>query len=201
MGIMTKTLKGLFPPDWSLVKDLRACVEALSLSFERIRVFLNGVITESEPSTAVETLEEWFTQEGINYDPSQSTARLQDLANQSYSNTGGQSPAYLNEQIQKAFPDVYVEENLTSPELMVGSGMVGLMMVTDFPISGADPWFLYTVRGEVDSVSDLDRIKNFLDKIMPVPYEPVFAVTIRNLTPSGMVGLGMVGLMMVGREN
>jgi len=80
VGIMTKTLKGLFPPDWSLVKDLRAVVEALSLSFERIRVFLNGVITESEPSTAVETLEEWFTQEGINYDPSQSTARLQELA-------------------------------------------------------------------------------------------------------------------------
>jgi hypothetical protein len=91
---------------------------------------------------------------------------------------------------------------------MVGSGMVGLMMVSSYPswlvptpTDGSYPNFYFRVIGEVDDVSDLTRIQNLLDKSMPVPYEPVYAVTIRNLTPSGMVGLGMVGLMMVGREN
>lgn len=208
MGIMTKTLKGLFPPDWNLIKDLKAVIEALSLSLDRIAVFLNGIKTESNPSTAVDTLEEWFTQEGISYDPSLSVARRQELANQAYSNAGGQSPDYLNSQLQKAFPDVFLEEVYIDPVFMAGFGMAGLMMASSYPswltptpADGSYPNFYYRVLGEVDYVSDLTRIQNLLDKIMPVPYEPVYAVTIRNLTPSAMAGLGMSGLMMAGREN
>ena len=208
MGIMEKSLKGLFPPDWNLIDDLKAVIESLSLSFERMRVFLNGVLNESNPSTAVETLEEWFNQEGIAYDSTQSTARLQELANQSYSNAGGQDPDYLNTQLQKAFPDVQLQEVNISPEFMAGFGMAGLMMASSYPswltptpTDGSYPNFYFRVIGEVDFVSDLNRIANLLDKIMPVPYEPVFSVTIRNLTPSAMAGLGMSGLMMAGREN
>jgi len=208
MGIMEKSLKGLFPPDWNLIDDLKAVIESLSLSFERMRVFLNGVLDESNPSTAVETLEEWFNQEGIIYDSTQSTARLQELANQSYSNAGGQDPDYLNTQLQKAFPDVQLQEVFIAPEFQAGFGMAGLMMASSYPswltptpTDGSYPNFYFQVVGEVDEVSDLNRITNLLDKIMPVPYEPVFSVTIRNLTPSAMAGLGMSGLMMAGREN
>jgi len=208
MGIMEKSLKGLFPPDWNLIDDLKAVIESLSLSFERMRVFLNGVLDESNPSTAVETLEEWFNQEGIIYDSTQSTARLQELANQSYSNAGGQDPDYLNTQLQKAFPDVQLQEVFIAPEFQAGFGMAGLMMASNYPVwlvptptDGSYPNFYFRVVGEVDFVSDLNRIQNLLDKIMPVPYEPVYAVTILNLTPSAMAGLGMSGLMMAGREN
>lgn len=207
MAIMEKVLKSLFPPSWKLTRDLKAVIEALSLSFERIRIFFNGVLTESNPSTAVETLPEWHDQEGIDYDPTLSIEKQQSLANQAYSTTGGQSPGYLNTQLQIAFPDVELQEVSISPEFMVGFGMVGLMQVTNYPSwlpvipsGGEYPNFYFRVVGEVDDVSDLTRITNLLSKIMPVPYEPVFAVTIRNLTPSGMVGLGMVGLMQVGRE-
>jgi len=205
---MEKSLKGLFPPDWSLIADLKAVIESLSLSFERMRVFLNGVLDESNPSTAVETLEEWFNQEGIVYDSTQSTSRLQELANQAYSNAGGQDPDYLNTQLQKAFPDVQLQEVSIDPEFQAGFGMAGLMMASNYPswlvptpTDGSYPNFYFQVIGEVDEVSDLNRITNLLDKIMPVPYEPVFSVTIRNLTPSAMAGLGMSGLMMAGREN
>jgi uncharacterized protein YmfQ (DUF2313 family) len=208
MAIMQKVIKGLFPPSWNLTRDLKAVIEALSLSFERIRIFFSGVITESNPGTAIITLEDWFSQEGIIYDDSLSVARLQKLANQAYSTTGGQSRGYLNDQLQIAFPDVELQEVSISNEFMAGFGMAGLMMASDYPswivsppTGGEYPNFYFRVIGTVDYVSDLTRISNLLSRIMPVPYEPVFAVTILNLTPSAMAGLGMAGLMMAGREN
>lgn len=208
MDITKKALKSLFPSDWNLLGDLKAVIDALSLSFERLRAFLTTVQDESNPSTAVETLEEWHTQEGIVYDSTLSISKQQDIVNQSYSNAGGQSPDYLNGQLQKVFPDVQLQEVFIEPEFMAGFGMAGLMMASSYPswvvptpTDGSYPNFYFRVIGEVDYVSDLSRIQNLLDKIMPVPYEPVYAVTIRNLTPSAMAGLGMAGLMMAGREN
>ena len=207
MDIMKKVLKGLFPPSWGLTRDLKAVIEAISLSFDRIRVFLNGALTESNPGTAVLTQEEWHGQEGIAYDSSLSVAKNQSLSRQSYSSTGGQSPGYLTEQLQIAFPDVELQEVSIDPEFIAGFGMAGLMMATDYPSwlpivpSGGDyPNFYFRVVGTVDEVQDLTRIQNLLDKIMPVPYEAVFAVTIRNLTPTAMAGIGMSGLMMAGRS-
>lgn len=208
MGIMNKAFKSLFPPDWHLLGDLKAVIEALSLSLERLREFLIAVLDESNPLSAVDTLEEWHTQEGIVYDSSQSITKQQEIVNQAYSNAGGQDPDYLNGQIQKVFPDVQLQEVFIAPEFQAGFGMAGLMMASSYPswlvptpTDGSYPNFYFRVIGEVDFVSDLTRIQNLLDKIMPVPYEPVYAVTIRNLTPSAMAGLGMAGLMMAGREN
>ena len=207
MAIMDSVLKGLFPPSWKLTRDLKAVIESLSLSFERIRIFFNGILTESNPGTAVDTLQDWHTQEGITYDNTLSISKQQGLIKQSYSSTGGQSIGYLEEQIQISFPDVQLQEVSIEPVDQVGSGMVGLMQVTDYPswlpspLSGGEyPNFYFRVIGDVDEVGDLTRIQNLLDKIMPVPYEAVFAVTIRNLAPVGVVGLGMTGLMMVGRK-
>lgn len=208
MAIMEKVIKGLFPPSWNLTRDLKTVIEALSLSFERVRIFFSGVLTESNPGTAIETLPEWFDQEGILYDSSLPLKKRQSLANQAYRTTGGQSIGYLNHQLQIAFPDVELQEVFIDPEFMAGFGMAGLMMASDYPSwipvppsGGEYPNFYYRVIGTVDFVSDLTRINNLLSRIMPVPYEPVFAVTILNLTPSAMAGLGMAGLMMAGREN
>ena len=208
MAIMDKGLKSLLPPNWKITGDLKLLIEALAVNLERIRVFLRGVIAESEPGTAVEFLSEWFDQLGIKYDATQTLATRQAKANQVYSSTGGQDPDYLQTQIQKSYPDVYIEHAKPSPELMVGFGMVGLMMVTDYPswypspIPGADdPIFYYRVYGEVDQVTDLLGVQNILSRIMPVPYEPVFSVVARSTTPRGDVGIGMVGLMMVGRSS
>jgi hypothetical protein len=208
VGIAGKSFRSLLPPSWRLGVDLRAVIEALGLSFDRMRTLLRGVLTESNPSTAVDTLPEWYDQLGLIYDVTQTLAVRQARAKQAYSSLGGQSIGYLNEQLQIAYPDVYLEEIYVDNENMVGYGMVGLMMVYDYPTwitspptDGTYPNFYYRVLGEVDDTYDLNGIKNLLSRIMPAPYEPVFAVTIRNLTPTGQVGIGMVGLMMVGRED
>lgn len=208
MGIMDKGLKSLLPKNWQITNKLQALVEALAVNLERIHVFLCGVISESEPGTASEFLPEWYNQLGIKYDASQTLAARQARAKQVYSSTGGQDIDYLNTQLQIAYPDVEIEYQKVDSTFMVGAGMVGLMMVTDYPSYypdpipvGADPHFYYRVTGEVDQVTDLNGIYNILSRIVPVPFEPIFSVTIRSLTPRADVGLGMVGLMMVGRSS
>lgn len=204
---MERSFKSLLPKDWNPTGQLQALIEALAVSLERIRVFLRGVLTESNPGTAEEFLAEWYEQLGIKYDPTQTLANRQASASMVYGSTGGQNKDYLEEQIHKRYPDVYLDYYAIDPEFMAGFGMAGLMMATDYPSwypspipGGADPAFYYRVYGEVDQVTDLNGIYNILARIMPAPYEPIFAVTIRSLTPRADAGLGMAGLMMAGRS-
>lgn len=206
MGIANKSLNSLISK-LKVGVDLTALIQALGDSFGRLVTFFRGVLTESNPGTAVDTLEEWYTQLEISYDATKLTKELQNRAKQAHTSVGGSSIGYLNEQLQIAYPDVFLQEVFIDPEFQVGFGMVGLMMVSNYPAwltptptDGSYPNFFYRVLGEVDNTFDLFGILNLLDHIMPAPYEPVLAVTIRNLTPTGMVGIGMVGLMMVGRS-
>ena len=207
MGIAEKSLKSLIGKLKTGV-DFSALVDALAVSFERLRVFVRGILTESNAGTADDTLEEWYLQLGISYDPSQLTETLQARAKQAQTSVGRSDIAYLNEQIQIAYPDVLLEEVFIEPEFMAGFGMAGLMQASDYPswlvsppTDGTYPNFYFRVLGEVDTTFDLFGIINLLDHIMPAPYEPVFAVTILNLTPTAMAGIGMTGLMMAGRED
>jgi uncharacterized protein YmfQ (DUF2313 family) len=206
MGIMNKSLRGHLPK-WRLGFDFRAVIDALAVSYSRLRLFFRGILTESNPGTAEDTLSEWYEQLGIHYDSTKDIESLQRRARQAYSTIGGQAIGYLTEKVQEAYPDVELEEVFIEPEFMVGSGMVGDMMVRDYPTwiaspptDGEYPNFYYRVTGAVDDTWDLYGVENLLDRIMPAPYEPNFAITIRNISETGMVGLGMVGLMMVGKE-
>ena len=205
MGIANKSLKSLISKLKTGV-DFTALIDALGDSFGRLVTFFRGVLTESNPGTAVDTLEEWYTQLEISYDPTQLTKTLQNRAKQAHTSVGGSSIGYLNDQIQIAYPDVFLQEVVIEPEQQAGFGQVGLMMVSDYPswlpvppVDGGYPNFYFQVLGEVDDTFDLFGIQNLLDHIMPAPYEAVFSVTIRNLTPTGMVGIAMTGLAMVGR--
>lgn len=207
MGIANKSLKSLLSK-FKVGIDLTALIEALGDSFERLVQFFREVLTESNPGTADDTLEEWYTQLEIAYDPTQLTDVLQARAQQAHTSVGGSSIGYLNEQMQIAYPDVFLQEVFIDPEFQAGFGMAGLMMASNYPAwltpaptDGSYPNFFYRVLGEVDDTFDLFGILNLLDHIMPAPYEPVLAVTIRNLTPTAMAGIGMSGLMMAGRED
>ena len=206
MGIAEKSLRGHLPKI-CLGSDISAVIDALSLSFERLREFLRDVLTESNPGTSEDTLSEWYEQFGIRYDSTLSLTMRQARAKQAHTSVGGQSIGYLNEQLQIAYPDVELQEVYIDATLITGSGMAGRMMATDYPswlpsppVDGTYPNFYYRVYGEVEFSTDLYGIQSLLSHIMPVPYEPVYAVTIRNLTPTAMAGIGMTGLMMAGRE-
>ncbi len=208
MGIMKQTFRSLFPHGhpWSLMGIFGSVIDALSLSLDRVRDFLADVKTESNPGMAVDTLQEWYSQLGIKYDSTQTLDTRQKRASQAYSSIGGQNKDYIEEQIQIAYPDVYLIEYETNPENMVGLGMVGLMQVSNYPswlsfppADGTYPVHYYRVAGEVDDISDLNGLKNLLSRIAPLTHEPVFEITIRNQSATGEVGLAMAGLAQVGR--
>jgi uncharacterized protein YmfQ (DUF2313 family) len=204
---MQKTLKSLLPPNWKIAGDLKLLVEALAVSFERLRTFLLAVMDEANPGTAEEYLQEWFNQLGMKYDSTQTLSSRRKRARQVYGSTGGQDHAYLQAQVQIRYPDVFIEHQSINSEFMAGSGMAGLMMATDYPswypelIPGADdPHFYFRVTGAVNTTADLYGLLNILSRIAPAPFEPILDVTIRSLTSTAASGLAMCGLMEAGRE-
>ncbi len=207
MGIVTSTLKTLFPRGeaWRFPVKFRSVRDALSLQLDTVKVFLEEVITESNPGTAEDTLPEWYDQLNIRYDDTRSVRSLQERANQIYSAIGGQSKEYIEGQIQTAYPDAYIDEYNVPYTSMVGLGMVGLMQVGSYPVwyagdmDGEFPVYSYFVRGEVDDIQDLLNIQNLLSRIAPATHHPVYQVTIRNQTETAEVGLAMAGLAQVGR--
>lgn len=209
MGIMRRPLRQQFPPGspWNLPGDFGAVVDAISLSLDSLRTFFRGVLTESNASTAVDLLPEWFAEMGLVYDNTQPLASNQKRAKQAWTATGGQDKDYLQAQIQIAFPDISIGEVTVERIFMCGVAMVGLTMVTDYPswltsppTDGSTPCFYYLVTGEVETVRNLQELKNILDRIMPLHMEPVFVVTVRQTTDTGMCGLAITGLAEVGKE-
>ena len=208
MGLMDRVLRRLFPPGhaWTLTGAVGDLVDALAESFSRIRTFFRGVLTESLPGTADDTLSEWFEALGLKYDPTQALSDRQARADQAYTSVGGQNKDYLEAQIQRAYPDVYLVEVDVRTQNMVGIGMVGHMQTQGYPswltpppTDGSFPVHHYQAVGEVDDAVDLRGLQNLLERIAPLTHEPVFQITIRNQTSTSEVGLGMVGLAEVGR--
>ena len=208
MGIMKSVLLGLFPKGhpWQFPEKFKSVIEALSLSLDRVKIFLRGILLEANPGTATDTLPEWYAELGLSYDETKILTTRQSRAKQVYSSTGGQNKDYIQGQIQISYPDVAIEEYFTNPENMVGLGMVGDMQVQGYPswlsvtpTDGSSPVHYYRVIGEVDDISDLYGLKNLLNRIAPLTHEPVYEITIRNQTATSEVGLAMVGLAQVGR--
>jgi len=206
---MSKVLKSLLPKGhpWRLPETHRALIEAMSLSLDRARDFLSDVTTESNPGTAEETLQSWYADLGLKYDDTQGTAGLQQRARQAQTSIGGQDKTYLEGQIQIAFPDITLEEVELETEFMIGVFMVGRDMVMDYPswltsppTDGSTPGFYYRVTGEVETVQDLLGLKNILEHIAPLHMEPVYDVTVLQVTDTAQCGLAITGLAEVGKE-
>jgi uncharacterized protein YmfQ (DUF2313 family) len=208
MGIAGRTLRSLFlRTRWPLAGNLSALIDALALSIERLRVFLMGILTESNPGTAEEMLEQWYADLGIEYDSTQSTARLRKRARAAYTAGGGQSKDYIESVLQIAYPNVSLEETIVENDNMVGVGTVGQIMTTDYQSwvppaaqDGTYPVYYYRVVGTVSTPYDLKGIQNILDRIAPLTHIAVYDVTVLGITDTGMVGLGVTGLMEVGKE-
>jgi hypothetical protein len=168
---------------------------------------MRGIVTESLPGTADETLAQWYEQLGIKYDPKQTLEARRLRASQAWTALGGQSKDYIEGQVQRAYPDVEIQEIEYNPQNMVGLGQVGRMQVTDgypawlssTPTDGSFASFDYRAVGEVDTNTDLQGLTNLLSRIEPATHKVTLDITIRQQSATAEVGLGMVGLAQVGR--
>jgi len=206
---MRRTLRSLFPSGyaWPLAGQFGQVIDALSVSLDRARDFLRGVLTESNPGTADDTLPQWFDQLGITYDETQLKSALRSRARQAFTAVGGQSKSYIESVLQLAYPGVSLTEVEIEPVNMAGVGMVGQMQTTNYqswiPVSAQDgtyPVYYYRVVGEVSTPYDLNGIQNILDRIAPLTHIAVFDVTVLGITDTAQVGLGVTGLAEVGKE-
>lgn len=210
MGIVRKTLRNLLPTGhpWRLPGLFGDFVDALSLSLDRVKTFFDGVITESNPGSAEDTLSEWYAQLGIKYDPTQTLNKRQERARSAYTAIGGQSKDYIESQLQKAYPGVFLDEVNVNFSMQTGAGVAGVLVASDYPswvpagdLSDGD-WhvFYYQVRGEIQTIKDLAGLNDLLDRIAPAYLEPVYNVDILSTTDTAQAGLATSGLARSGKE-
>jgi len=209
MGVAKRALKASFPrgAPWTLKGAFGALISALGNVLDKLYTYMRGTVTESVPATAEDTLEGWYAQLGIRFDPTLSTGTLQDRAAQVWSSTGGQNKDYIERTVQRAYPDVEIREIEYNPQNMVGLGMVGKMQVTDgypawhgsTPTDGSFASFDFRVVGKVDTSEDFEGLRNLIQRIKPATHSVTYDVEILNQTATAEVGLGMVGLAQVGR--
>ncbi|MDC7125788.1 MAG: DUF2313 domain-containing protein [Spirochaetales bacterium] len=174
MSVAKKSFKAHFPKI-TFGSNISALLDALGESFERLRVFLGNVLTESNPSTAVDTLQEWYEQLGIKYDSSQSTENLQKVVSANYSNINLPTPDYISEKITTTFPNITIEETENYKETQCGSAQCGSAYC-----GSEKQFFYYIVSGSVDSEDQLSQLKALLKRIVPEHLVPIYNVTIED---------------------
>lgn len=207
--LMERTVRSSYPKGhpWTLHGVFGQINDALAKTLGRIKALAFGLVAESQPISATTTLESWYKAFNLLYDPGLTVAELQARVSQVYTSLGGQGLAYINEQVQRAFPDVTVEEYLVEAKLfMTGIGMTGQIKTASYQSwvpaayqDGSYPVFLYRVTGTVDSVDDLRRLGDILQKIAPLTHEPIFDSSVLDIPLTAMSGLARMGLARAGR--
>jgi hypothetical protein len=183
MVLSEKALRRLFPPGhaFKLPGEIGLVITALSLSFERLRAFFKTITTEAIPFYAVLTLPAWYQALGMTYDPTRTLGDLQAQADAAWANTGGQYLNYLNAQIQKELPNVYLSETLSQTQPTGWPGMDGRCNVGRSGLatcSGFDVWMTYQVNGTVTDRTHYNRLQAILARIAPLHLQPMYNVQI-----------------------
>ena len=105
MALMTKTLWGLLPKKIFGGELVRQSIDGIAVSLGRVRTRLHGVLDEMNPSTAVETIDDWA--EMLQVPPGVGNTGI----TESFTAMGGQDHTYLEGKIQAEYPDLDVTVN------------------------------------------------------------------------------------------
>jgi len=204
MVITEKALRRLAPPGkaFRFPGTIGQVISAITLSTERLRTFFLQILTEAIPHTAVITIPAWFQTLGLHYDPTFALSDLQARADAAWSQTGGQSLNYLNAQIQKECPQVYLQEILfpggsnfdPGTAGRTGVGRIGLER-----LSCAEPTMSYQVQGTVTDRPHYNRLLAILARIAPLHLVPIILLTILSEQAVARCGIEQVGSARIGK--
>jgi hypothetical protein len=201
-------LKSLFPKGspWNILGEFGKVINGISESINRVYNYAILTLNESVTLTTTDLIQNFFDAFGLENNPSLSLSEKRQLLNSYYVGTGGQSKIFIQNQIQKVFPQITLEEYSLNVNSMVGLGMTGQMETESYPgwvpilyKDGTFPNFLYKVIGTVSGVQEYLILQDLLRRYAPLTHEPIF-IDIDFLYISGMVGVGQTGIMEVGRE-
>lgn len=200
-------LKSLFPKgsSWNILGEFGKLINGIATSINRVYEYGYFTLQESSTLTTTDLIQNYFDAFGLENDPSLTINEKRKLLNSYYVGTGGQSKSYIQNQIQKVFPSITLEEYSLNPSSMIGLGMVGQLQTESYPSwiplinqDGTFPMYLYKVIGTVSSVKEYLILQDLLKRYAPLTHQPIF-VNIQFNYISGMVGVGQTGIMEVGR--
>lgn len=180
-SIVKRALEILLPRGlWNRLDSTNsAFMSALATSLTRVVTFVDDIRFEAIPWLSTNQLRQWFTDLGVVYDPLKFPATLRKQIEAVYTAIGGQSPEYLEAQIQKQFPAVTIIER-TGPY-------------------GPDP-LVYTLTGEIDGPAAIEpTFLTLVRKLFPLHLELNNTTTISDLITSDVCGAGRVGAAIVGK--
>lgn len=201
-------LKSLFPKGspWNLLGEFGKLINGIGTSINRVYTYAQETLAESNPSTTTDLIQNWFDALGIKNEPNLSLDEKRRILNTNYIGTGGQSKEYIQNQIQKVFPNIIIEEYIFPVLSMVGYGVTGLMQVSNYPSwipvqykDNSYPVYLYKVTGTVSNVTQYLILQDLIKRYAPLTHIPVY-VNINFFSNTGMVGVGQTGISEVGRN-
>lgn len=187
-NIIDKALKKLFPVGLAW-KQLSFFIKALrigaSIEIDKARIFLKELQNEFLPSTADDTIEEWFQLLGLTYDDSKTLAELQAEATSRYIQVGGQWEEYIEGIIHEAgFINIdIVGQGLMLPEMqssVSGVALCGDAVANNF-VYGADDslwWAYFRVTGTITASQSSFILDNLVNFLRPGHLQPVNEYTI-----------------------
>ena len=99
---------------WRIVPgDFANFLFALNEEPKRIRDYLQAVVRESNPGTAIDTQEDWYQQFGLVFKDTKSLEEKQAETLERYIALGDQDIVYLQDQVEKAgFLNIELSENV-----------------------------------------------------------------------------------------
>ena len=177
MAVIDDALKRLLPKGmaWRPTGYFQDVLDALAISLGRIRTFYRGIITESIPDTADDTVESWYAMLGLAYDDTLSLINQRKRIETAYTSAGGQTLQYLNAQLQNEFPLVHISE------------------IT--PLGG----FEYDIEGSVYNTADIQRLTGLIHRIAPAHLYPNYDLVILNTLDTAYAGTAITGKALTGR--
>jgi len=206
--VVINLLKSLFPKGspWNLLGEFGKLITGIGTSINRVFLYANETLAESNPSTTTDLLQNWFEALGLKNELNLSIEEKRRILNANYIGTGGQSKEYIQTQIQKVFPNITIEEYVFPTLFMIGFGVSGVLQVSNYPSwipiqyqDGSYPVFLYKVTGTVSNVTEYLILQDLIKRYAPLTHIPIY-VNINFFNNSGMVGVGQVGISEVGRN-
>ncbi len=178
----------IFPGDFA---DL---LLALNEEPKRIRDYLQTVVRESNPGTAIDTQEDWYQQFGLFFKDTKSLEEKQAETLERYIALGDQDIVYLQDQVTKAgFLNITLSENAPPPAStsnVCGVARTGAAVCWAGGGLGANWIFYYNVTGTVDNDQELIRLQGLLQKLAPGHLVPDFSV----ISSDNVCGVAVCGV-------
>lgn len=174
--------------------DFKNLLDALNEEPKRIRDFLNSVVREANPGTAIDTQEDWYQQYGLIYKDTKSLEEKQAETLERYIALGDQDIVYLQGQVEKAgFLNVTLSENHPPPlasSNVCGVARTGAAVCWAGGDLGSGWIFYYFVVGTVDNDEEFSRLKALLQKLTPGHLVPEFSV----ISSNNVCGVAVCGV-------